>query len=386
MRKTKKVALTIPVWRLDTGQFVRGVMDYASQRGKWTLDINPEAYLLPLQTLAGWSGDGVVASLRTKAQLRAAQTLGVPVVNVAGALRPGGVPRVMVDQEALGRMAAEHFLQRGFHRTGYFGQAGMWYSKQRERGFVEQITRAGGECSVLEAPRNFDASHPWHLWKKPLAQWLSTLVPPVGVMAVHDYRARMLLDACLHLGLRVPQDVALIGVDNSEVICEFSQVPLSSVARNNWREGYEAAALLDRLMAGKRPPAHDVLIQPEGVVTRRSTDAEAIENPHVAAAVRFIREHLGERFGVETLEKHAGISSRSLYYQFHRSLNCTPHHYITRARIGRAKEMLASPSKPKLHSIARACGFSETRRLRLAFQRIVGMTLAEYRRSLTARR
>ena len=300
MKKTKKVALMIPVWRPDTGQFVRGVMDYASQRGKWTLDMNPEVSLLPLQTLVDWSGDGVIASVRTKSQLRVAQTLGVPVVNVSGVLRPGGVPRVTVDQQAVGQLAAEHLLERGFRRVGFFGQQGMWYSKLRERGFVERIGQAGGQCSVLVAPLSFDRSHPWHRWIEPLKQWLKTLKPPLGLMAVHDYRARMVLDACLHLGLRVPQDVALIGVDNSAVACEFSQVPLSSIARNDWREGYEAAALLDRLMAGKRPPKHDLLIPPEGVVTRRSTDAEAIENPHVAAAVRFIRERLGDPLALRT--------------------------------------------------------------------------------------
>jgi LacI family transcriptional regulator len=386
MKKQKRVALLIPVGQADAGQFTRGLMDYVSQHGKWTLDINFESHLLPLKTLIGWPGDGVVASLRTKTQQRAAQKLGVPVVNVAGALFPGGVPRVTVDQELVGRMAAMHLLERGFRRTGYVGQQGTWYSKQRQHGFVEYILRAGGECSVLETPRHFGVGHPWHLWKEPVEQWLATLTPPVGVMAVHDHRARMVLDACLHMGLRVPQDAALIGVDNSEVVCEFSPVPLTSIARNIWREGYEAAALLDRLMAGKRPPKHDILIPPEGVVMRRSTDAEAIENAHVAAAVRFVREHLGEPFGVDDLERHLSISSRSLYYQFRHTLNCTPYEYITRARIERAKELLASPDRLKLHGLARACGFSETRRLRLAFQRSTGMTLAEYRRLLTARR
>jgi LacI family transcriptional regulator len=382
MSKTKKVALLIPVSRSDVAQNLRGMMDYASQRGDWTLDLNAET--LSVDGLTDWPGDGAIALLLTPGQLRTARTLNIPVVNLSGRLPPGGVPRVMADQEALGRLAAEHFLERGLHRTAYFGQQGVWYSQRRQFGFAERIRQAGGQCSVLEAPRSFDRGHPWHRWMAPLEKWLGTLTVPVGVMAVHDQRARMVLDACLHLGLRVPQDVAIIGVDNSEVACEFSQVPISSVARNNWREGYEAAALLDRLMAGKKPPKHDILIPPEGVVTRRSTDAETIENPHVAAAVRLIREHLGEPFGIEVLEKHLAVSRRYLYYQFQRCLKCTPHQYVNRARIERVKQMLGSPNKPKLRSIARACGFSTTTRLGLVFHRITGMTLAEYRRSLSA--
>jgi LacI family transcriptional regulator len=382
MPRNKKVALLIPVSRSDVGQNLRGVMDYAAHRGTWTLDMNAET--LSVEGLADWPGDGALTMLLTPAQVRAAKNLAIPVVNVSGRLPPGGVPRVMADQEALGRLAAEHFLERGFRQTAYFGQQGVWYSQQRQHGFVERIKQAGGECSVLEGPRSFDRRHPWHRWMAPLEEWLKTLTLPLGLMAVHDQRARMVLDACLHLGLRVPEDLAIIGVDNSEVACEFSQVPISSVARNNWREGYEAAALLDRLMAGKQPPKHDILIPPEGVVTRRSTDAEAIDNPHVAAAVRLIHEHLGEPFGIEILENRLAVSRRYLYYQFQRCLKCTPHQYVSRARVERAKEMLEGPDKPKLRSIARACGFSNTTRLGLVFNRITGMTLAEYRRSLRA--
>ncbi len=365
---------------------LRGVTDYASQRGNWTFDANPETFTVSMQTLAGWSGHGVLAPLRTEAQLLAARALGVPVVNLAGTLRRTGLPRVMVDQEAVGRLAAEHLLERGFRRFAYYGQQGAWYSQQRQHGFVQRITRARGQCSVLKAPRSFGTRQPWYRWLKPLQEWLATLKPPVGLMAVHDYRTRMVLDACLRLGLRVPNDVALIGVDNDQIACEFCDIPLSSVARNSRREGYEAAALLDRLMAGKRPPKHDILIPPEGVVGRLSTDTEAIENPHVAAAVRFIREHVDQDFGVEMLEKQTTVSRRYLYYHFKRCLDCTPHQYIDRTRVGRAKQLLADPRKLQLQDIAQACGFSETRRLRLVFQRITGMTPAEYRRShLTSR-
>lgn len=383
MAKTKKVALMFPVARMHEGQFVRGVIDYVSEHGTWTFHANPEMFAVSLKTLDGWPGHGVIAPLRTKAQLRVAKALEVPVVNMAGTLRHTGLPRVMVDQEAVGRLAAEHLLQRGFRKFAYFGQQNTWYSRQRQQGFIDRITRAGGKCSVLEAPRSFGTGRPWHHWVELLQQWLETLEPPVGLMAVHDYRARMVLDACLRLRLRVPGDVALVGVDNEPIACEFSEVPLSSVARNSRTEGYQAASLLDRLMAGKRLPKHDILIPPEGVVARLSTDTEAIENPHVAAAVRFIREHIDEAFGIHALAKHTSVSRRYLHYHFNRCLGCTPHQHINRARVARAKQLLAAPEKLKLGKIARACGFSEPRRLRLVFQRITGTTPAEYRRSLS---
>lgn len=385
MARTKKVALMFPVARMHEGQFVRGVIDYASERGTWTFDANPEMFAVSMRALAGWSGHGVIAQLRTEGQVRAARTLGVPVVNLAGTLRHTGLPRLMVDQEAVGRLAAEHLLERGFRRFAYYGQQNTWYSRERQRGFVDRIAAAGGECSLLEAPRSFGAGRPWHHWVELLQQWLKTLKPPVGLMAVHDYRARMALDACLQLQLRVPGDVAIVGVDNEPIACEFSEVPLSSIARNSRQEGYQAASLLDRLMTGKQPPKDDVLIPPEGVVARRSTDTEAIENPHVAAAVRFIREHVDEAFGIETLARHTSVSRRYLHYHFNRCLGCTPHRYVNRARVARAKQLLAQPEKLPLQEIARACGFSEPRRLRLVFERVTGVAPAEYRRSLSLR-
>jgi len=375
-----------PVVLTQQAQQLRGVTDYAAHCGTWMLDRNPELSAASLRTLAGWSGDGVVASLETVAELRAAKTLGVPVVNLSATLHNVEFPRVTVDQQAVGRLAAEHLLERGFRRTGYFGQHGVWYSQQREQGFVERIRQGGGDCSVLEVPRHFGVTHPWHRWLELLEEWLKTLECPVGVMAVHDHRARMVLDACLRLGLRVPEDVALIGFENDEVACQFGQVPLSSVGRNSWGEGYEAAALLDRLMAGRRPPHRDIFIPPGGVVARRSTDMAAIEDPHVAAAVQFIREHLDQPLNVKVLEQHIAISHSYLYCHFKQCLNCTPHQYINRVRIQRAKELLADPDKQKLHHIARVCGFSETRRLRLVFRRLTGQTLGDYRRAISERR
>ncbi|HOM17755.1 MAG TPA: DNA-binding transcriptional regulator [Thermoguttaceae bacterium] len=384
-KRKKRVALVFTLATSFEAELLRSVTEYAGNRG-WILDMNPEPFLVSARALLSWPGDGVLAFLRTPARLRTARSLGIPVVNMAGALPPSEVPRVMVDQEAIGKLAAEHFLERGFRRTAYFGQRGMWYSRQRQRGFVERIRRAGGECRILEAPQSFDARYPWYRYMKLLEDWLQTLKTPVGLMAVHDYRARMVLDACARLGLRVPQDVALIGVDNNEVICTFSEVPLTSVARDGYREGYEAAALLDRLMEGHPPPKGDILIPPQGVVARASTDIEAIENPHVAAAVRLIREHLGEPFGVELLESHLSVSRRYLYYHFQQCLGCTPYRYINRMRVERAKQLLAAPTRLKLYHIARECGFSEPRRLRLVFRRLTGMTLGEYRRLVTARR
>ena len=381
-KKNKRVALLFAVSRQHEGQVLRGITDYASEHGGWTFDRNPENFAASISSLIGWSGDGIVAPLRTHREVEIAKTFGVPVVNTSGCIRETGFPSVMVDQEEVGRLAAEHLLQRGFKRFGYFGQKGAWYSKQRQTGFVKRIERAGGTCAILEGPFSFKKEY-WIGWENQLQPWLKSLKPPVGVMAVHDFRARMLLDVCLRMGLNVPREVAIVGVDNDEVACEFSDISISSVARDSWREGYEAAALLDRLMSGKRT-SECILVPAGGVVARHSTEIDMIENPHVAEAVRFIKENITKNFGVEALAEHLEVSPRYLYYQFQDCLNCTPHEYISRTRVALAKKMLLDPKKLQLQEISRACGFSEPRRFRIVFRRVTGVSPSEYRRSQKA--
>ncbi len=381
MAKARKVALAFPVSEPHLARMVRGIVDYADERGGWTFSFCPETSTASLAGLKGWPGHGVIAVVNTKAEARAMREIGLPVVNFSGSLRNAGLPRVMVDQEAIGRLAAEHLLDCGFRRFAYHGLQRVWSSELRRRAFVEHVSRRGGECSVLEVPSSIGRHRSWHDWQEPLQQWLGTLKPPVGLMAFQDRRAPMVLDACGRLGLRVPDDVAVIGTDNDEIACEICHPPLSSISRGDWKLGHEVASLLDRLMAGKRPPSGDILVPPDGVVRRRSTDVVAIEDPHVAVAVRFIQEHLDEPFGIERLAPLVPLSRRWLTHRFKQCLGLTPHEYICRARVGRAKQLLAGPKKLPLKEISNACGFGEPRRFRVVFQRLTGTTPAEYRRS-----
>jgi LacI family transcriptional regulator len=379
MAKTRKIMVVHPVGDPQQMPTLRGILDYAREQHTWVLQLNPGMADLGLRHLVGWPGDGVITNLRTTTEVAAARALKLPVVNLAGSIRHTGVPRVMVDQEAMGRLAAEHLMSCGLSRFAYFGERAMWYSHQRRQGFARCLGENGYGCSVLDSTTGVGQPGPWDQWMRPIERWLKTLRPPVGLLAVHDYAGTILIDACLRLGLRVPEDVAVVGVDNDVITCEFCEVPLSSVARSNREVGYEAASLLDRLMDGA-PPPEDILIPPEGVVRRRSTDAVATDDPQVAAAVRYIQEHLAERSCMDSLVRTLSISHRSLEIRFQKSLRCTPREYISRRRVERAEQLLAGNQKSKLQSIAKACGFTGPRHLREVFRRVTGLTPAEYRR------
>lgn len=386
-RPARHVALAHPIAVPWMAMFVRGVTDYAKRHGGWSFTASPPSLrpaaeeALTLQSLRGWPGDGVIAAVSTAADARAARRLGKPVVNIAASLRSVGLPSVMPDHYGMGRLAAEHLLERGLCRLAYFGVEGLWYSRQRRLGFENAAKKANVPCDVLEVPYGGDSRRTWQQQLAPLTGWLQKLRPPLGLLAVQDYRARRVVDECQRLGLQVPHDVSVIGIDNDPIVCEFCEPTLSSVSRSPWRCGYETAALLDRLMNGKAPPPYDTLVPPEGVVARQSTDTVAVEDACVAAAVHYIHDHLAEPFDVGRVVRAAGVSRRQLELQFRRVLGATLYDYISRQRCQRAKKLLVAPERVKFGNLARACGFSSIERMRLVFKRLTGLTPQQYRQA-----
>lgn len=379
-RKRREIALIFAINDSPHAELVRGIMDYEPRGGPWTIDVAPDAGSVSATLMRGWPGDGVITLLDSLAEIEAAQGLDVPVVNLSGVFANPGFPRVAADYEAIGRLAAKHLLDCGLRRFGYYGLENRWFSELRRKGFTEAILAAGGECVVLEVPPSAGVTLPWNHWREPLEAWLKSLRPPVGVLAVHDFRARVVIDACRELGLRVPNDVAVMGVDNDHVPCELSPVPITSVERDNWRAGYEAAALLDRLMSGESPSEANIFIPPIGVVARRSTDVLILDDPYVTAIVQYVRDHIDEPFGVERLPSVVPVSRRWLEVRFKQCLDCTPLEYIRRARVDRAKELLRSITPYSMGQVAAAAGFTDAAHLRKVFHRVTGMTPSRYRR------
>lgn len=382
--RAKRVALAFPVTLSWAAAMADGVVQYARDQGGWDFTTSPptlapaDEVAMTAYSLKDWPGDGVIAVFSDAAEVRAAGRLKVPVVAMGGNPHDCSVPRVRVDTYAVGQLAAEHLLAIGLRRLAYYGFRGPWYSQERRRGFVDRARKAGVPCEVFEAPPFTDPRTSWQRRRAAVGQWLQGLALPVGVLAAQDYRARVLVDECVRLGLAVPHDVAVLGVGNDLTACEFCQPTLSSVSPAARRVGYEAAALLDRLMAGQPAPQRDLLIPPDGVVSRRSTDTIAVDDPNVSAAVHYMQDHLAEVFGIERVMKQVAVSRRRLHEQFQRLLNSTPYEYLCHLRVERAKLLLAAPGQVKLRTIAVACGFSSPARLRLVFQRLTGMTPAAY--------
>jgi LacI family transcriptional regulator len=224
-------------------------------------------------------------------------------------------------------------------------------------------------------------SQQWRDQQRKLVQWLERLPKPVGLFAVTDYRARQALDACRQVGLRVPQQVAVIGVDNEEVICAHVQPRLTSVARNNRQEGYQAAAMLDQLLRRKPLPKMEESIPPLGVVVRESTETVAFQDPRLCDAIDYLNENLASPLGVQELASHVGVSRRWMEYAFREALGQSPYQYIRRRRLKLAQQLLEKDARAKIYEVARQTGFSSAKQFSMAFSQEFGSSPREYQRT-----
>jgi LacI family transcriptional regulator len=387
------VAVVYPASVPWMAECLRGIKAFADREGGWNLVTSPPSLRsageedIHLPALRTWPGDGVIACLTTPAEERAAARLAVPAVNLSGWRPPGdGVPRVNADHAAIGRVAAEHLLALGLRHFAYYGLEGPWYSAERERGFSERLAEAGRVCETFRQPAGAASGGSWHARHKRLSRWLAGLPKPVGVLAVHDYRARVVMELCAQLGLAVPEEVAVLGVDNDPTTCDYCVPSLSSVSRDPFACGVAAARLLGRLMSGAPPPAEDVLVPPAGVVQRASTDRFYDSDPVVSRVVTHAAAHEGEAYTVAQLARRLKMSRRLVELRFGERLGLTPHRYLRQRRVSRAKALLLDASEARsLGEVAAASGFGSLRALREAFRVETGLTPAAFRERFAAR-
>jgi LacI family transcriptional regulator len=377
--RPRQIALAFPSGLTFVERILKGFVDYSRKRGGWSFVRIPERMDPSLHWLRNCDSDGALIMVSNEQAAETARSLPMPVVNLSAYFNISDLPTVMVDQQEIARIAARHLLERNHSRFAYYGTSDLWYSRVRRETFVETVEAAGGECQVLEVPTVTQNAEGWKSQRESLDRWLRTLRPPVGIMASTDFRACMLAHACAQAGLRIPEDVALIGVDN-EPTPEFQDPPLSSVSRNDAEVGLRAAALLDHLMEGGSAPAGPILVPPDGVVCRHSTEPVRINRARIARAVRFIHRNIHRPFGVEELLVVASMPRGAFEQHFINTVGIPPDSFIDRCRVERATDLLASTPNRSLTEIASLSGFCNPRRFRQVFRRLVGMPPAVYLR------
>jgi LacI family transcriptional regulator len=385
MSKRPRVAVLVETNRAYGRGQLAGIASYLHQYGSWSIFWQERSLSdRPPVWLRHWDGDGVIARISTRPLARAIRRLAVPTVDLYGWLPGLKWPCLRTDNTQVVRLAADHLLERGFRHLAYCGFSGVNYSDERLRLFQRRLREAGHVCHVcpshrVRPPGSIAASEEQGLlYEAELADWLRGLPKPIGILACNDIRGQQILNTCREIGLLVPDQVAVLGVDNDEILCNLSDPPLSSIDLNSVRIGFEAAALLARLLSGQDAPSRTILTDPRGIVTRRSTDVLAIEDAEVAEAVRLIRARACAGLTVHDLLVSCPLSASSLERRFVRLLGRTPKAEIVRVRLQRVVELLAEPDL-SLASIAARTGFKYPEYLSALFKDKFGMTLGQYR-------
>jgi LacI family transcriptional regulator len=379
MKFRPRVALLIETSNAYARDLLHGIRSFLSEHESWSIYLSEHGRgdILP-PWLHKWKGDGIIARVENRKIADAIVQLKIPTVDVSVGLQRSPFPRVATDSHAVARMAAEHLIERGFRNFGYCGDANYHWSNLRSCFFSDHLSRAGYRCSIFEGVAPGHSSKSWEHEISELAVWLKKLPKPVGILACYDIRGQHVLEACRRADLLVPDEVAVIGVHNDELLCDLCDPPLTSVIPNARRAGYEAAALLDRILHGQQVGAQVILLEPIGIATRQSTDAVALTDAAISKAVRVIRDRACQGLTVEELMKSVSLSRTVFERRFRKLLNRTPHEQISRVRIERAKALLSTTDLPTAQ-IAEKVGFDHVEYFHVVFKKLAGETPARFR-------
>jgi LacI family transcriptional regulator len=384
MSRIPKVLLSVESSRGSGRSLLRGIAHYVHHHGPWSFYWEPGGLEKAWPKLKTLDLDGII--LRDVDELEEVVALGIPAVVIGhGRTEVSGLLNVVTDSARIGQMAAEHLLACGFKKFAYcgcpasFGEAAPW-SELRRQSFAGRIEQAGWSCENFAVQPTSGGSS--LLRERGLmARWLQSLPKPLGLMAANDDRARQVVEACKVAGISVPSEMGIIGVDNDEVVCGLSDPPLSSVAVNFDRAGYEAGSALDCLMKGKGAVPARIVVHPTHIVVRRSTDVVAVEDGSLAKALRYIRNASShQELTVSIVARNAGISRRLLEKRFRRDLGCSVLDEIRRVHTDKMAQLLVETHLP-VSKIADTLGFGDVQHFARYFRSVKKMSPLAYRKS-----
>lgn len=381
MQQMPHVALLIETSRSYGRGLLRGVRAWVAEHGPWSmyLELRDLSSKPPLW-LKRWRGDGILTRTNNQAMADIIAATGVPAVELRASKLKQNLPFAGADNRALGEMVVDHLLDRGFRHFGLYELRTESFFEQRRDNFLQAVTQHGYECHVRDAgDRELPAQ--WERHQDELAKWITNLPKPVGIMACTDQLGFWLLDACRRADAQVPEEVAVVGVENEEALCTMANPQLSSVQFDAKRTGYQAAGLLSDLMNGKRAVKSQTLVPPLGIVTRQSSDTLAIEDPLVVRALQYIRAHACDGLTVEQLLDHLCVSRSSLERHMRDAIGRSPKAEILRLRLDRVQGLLAETDL-SIAAIAEKTGFFYPQYLSEVFKKKLGITPGEFRAKL----
>lgn len=383
MKRKKSILLFVETSRAFGRRLLQGIAQFILEHEEWIVHVEDRGLLESTPSwIKSWRGDGIISRTSSLKMAKILDSLPVPHVELLG----NGVqvvPEVRNREEAVARLAVEHFSNSGLTQFGFFGIGNAWWSELRQDSFEREVRRIDAGLHVFpHAGEGVRVFYPtWEpRFDKTMIQWLKRLPKPIGVWAVSDTLAAKLLEGCRRIGLSVPEEVAILGTTNDDVLCNLVTPHLSSIDLNAQLIGYRAAGLLSQKIRSGPPERQVELVNPQGVIARQSTDVVACPNPLIASALRLIREHATENIDIAKIAKSLDVSRSTIQRQFRLAVGRTIDKEIMRVRMEKAK-LLLHETRLSLSAIAAKTGFSTADYFIQAFHREVGITPNHYRKN-----
>ncbi len=381
----RSVALLIESSNAYARGLLQGIIDYQHQHDAWSIYLpEQDRGATPPKWIRDWHGDGVIARIETDEIASVVRRIGIPVVDVSAARRIEQIPWVETDDAKVAKLAAEHLIERGFRNFAFCGEPNFNWSLWRSQAFVAALRARGLDCEVFELPSRKSGSHSWLQEKRLLAKWIQLLPKPTGLMASYDIRARQVLDICRDLEIVVPDEIAIIGVDNDPIVCNLACPSLTSIIPDAVGAGYRAAELLERMMNGDSTNQESHLLPPLGIATRQSTDIFAVDDEDICLAAKFIRDHACSGITVVDILREIPLSRRVFENRFHKAIGQTPHEAILSQRMRRVEQLLRE-SDLSLEAIAARTGFEHPEYMNVAFRKHFQLPPGRYRNQIRNR-
>ncbi|HEY3391372.1 MAG TPA: XylR family transcriptional regulator [Lacipirellulaceae bacterium] len=381
MLRSRRVCLLIDTATSWGVRLIKGIGRHAQEAGNWLIHVEPWGRYEQFHVPQGWDGDGIIARITRQSLAKEISDSGLPAINLSWYPFHGErIARCTVDPEATGRMAAEYFLSAGFKQFGYCGPLQqLGYSDPLAESFRTELNKQKHSCPMYPTPGGDQRSIAWNAHLASLVDWLKELPRPVAVLAWSAARGRQVTEACHYAGIRVPDDVAVLGGDHDELMSHISSPPLSTIDQPAEQIGYEAARLLEDMMRGKKPRKRPLLFPPTRIIVRHSTDTLSIDDEMVRDALRLIRDRSHNGIRVSDVVRELAVARRALEQRFVRLIGRTPAAEIRRVRIEDAKRLLVESDR-SIASISRATGFGHQDLFSRVFRRAVGLTPSQFRR------
>jgi LacI family transcriptional regulator len=386
MSSIRKVVLLIESSRAYGRGLLRGIAKYSSLHGPWMFYKESPFYLKSgslkkmISHIKEWGATGII--VREQEGLDEILALGLPtIVSPLTERCIPGVPSIYTDCSAIAKLGADYFLKMGFRNyafCGYYNKPPFAWSEDRAKVFKKIIAEAGFETHIY-APSKLQPLPSWEKEQLVLADWLQSLPKPIALMTCADDRSQNVSDACKIANIKVPEEIAILGTDDDKIICDLSFPPLSSIALNVEKTGYEAAELLDIGMNGQKMEAKLLLVQPLNITTRQSTEVMAIKDDDVVETIQYIRKNVKDVIQVDNIATAIGISRRSLERKVKKILGRSIHQEIRRIRVEQIARFLIETNSSILR-IAKTFGFTGVDHISRYFRKEKGISPQSYRK------